>query len=167
MTMNAANFRFDHDLGPVYGLIGKGGLQQILLPRPGRPAPRVHMLHSAPNVVLGRTLQLAFEQYFNGVQEEFAGIPVDLSGGTPFQQAVWKAARGIPWGTTVTYAELAAQMGRPSSAARAVGQALAANPVPVVVPCHRVVGRKGRLIDYVAGVEWKRRLLGLENVWLA
>jgi methylated-DNA-[protein]-cysteine S-methyltransferase len=89
-------------------------------------------------------------------------IPVAFSGGTPFQLRVWDELRTIPRGSTVTYGELAVRIGRPG-AARAVGAAVARNPVSIVVPCHRVVGADGSLTGYAGGVERKRALLALEG----
>ena len=89
-------------------------------------------------------------------------ISVAFSGGTPFQRRVWEELRAIPRGTTVTYAELAARIGKPG-AARAVGSAVARNPISIVVPCHRVVGADGSLTGYAGGVERKRALLALEG----
>jgi len=91
-----------------------------------------------------------------------AGIPVAFRGGTPFQRRVWEELRTIPRGSTVTYGELAARIGMPG-AARAVGAAVAQNPVSIVVPCHRVVGSDGSLTGYAGGVERKRALLALEG----
>lgn len=90
-----------------------------------------------------------------------AVIPLDLHG-TAFQRAVWEALRTIPPGSTVTYAELAATMGR-AEAARAVGAACGANPAAVLVPCHRVLGRSGALTGYRWGLERKRWLLERER----
>ena len=87
--------------------------------------------------------------------------PVDLSSGTAFQKKVWAALRAIPAGTTVTYARLAASLKRPK-AARAVGGACGANPVPLIVPCHRVVAAQGGLGGFSGGLHWKRKLLGRE-----
>jgi AraC family transcriptional regulator, regulatory protein of adaptative response / methylated-DNA-[protein]-cysteine methyltransferase len=92
---------------------------------------------------------------------ELAALPLDL-GGTAFQRTVWQALREIPAGSTASYAEIAGRIGRPSSA-RAVAQACAANPVAILVPCHRVVGRDGRLAGYRWGVERKRTLLARET----
>lgn len=83
--------------------------------------------------------------------------------GTPFQERVWAALRGIPWGETVSYGELAARLGRPG-AARAVGAANARNPVCLLVPCHRVIAADGRLHGYAFGEATKRWLLELEGV---
>jgi methylated-DNA-[protein]-cysteine S-methyltransferase len=90
-------------------------------------------------------------------------IPVAFRGGTPFQRRVWEELQTIPRGSTVTYSELAARIGRPG-AARAVGAAVARNPVSIAVPCHRVVGADGSLTGYAGGVERKRALLSLEGV---
>ena len=89
------------------------------------------------------------------------GIPLDLRG-TPFQRAVWTALREIPPGRTQTYGQVAARIGRPG-AARAVARACAANPVALLVPCHRVVRADGNLSGYRWGVERKRQLLERES----
>jgi O-6-methylguanine DNA methyltransferase len=86
---------------------------------------------------------------------------LDLSTGTPFQEEVWDALRRIPRGETRTYGEIAADLGRPQ-AARAVGRACGANPVPVFVPCHRVQAAGGRLGGFSGGLRWKRLLLARE-----
>ena len=87
---------------------------------------------------------------------------LDLAQGTPFQQAVWRALLEIPCGETRTYKQIAEQIGRPR-AARAVGQAVGANPLPIVVPCHRVVAGNG-LGGFGGGLAMKRRLLEIERV---
>jgi O-6-methylguanine DNA methyltransferase len=107
----------------------------------------------------------ALVAYLNGLPADLSAVPVD-PGGTPFQRAVWAAARGIPPGETRTYREIAAAVGRPG-AARAVGQALGANPVPLLVPCHRVLAAGGRLGGFTGGVGLKARLLALEGVSVA
>lgn len=87
-------------------------------------------------------------------------VPLD-PGGTPFQQAVWQALRELPPGGTASYGEIAMRLGRPQ-AARAVGAAVGRNPLSIVVPCHRVLGRDGALTGYAGGLERKRALLALE-----
>jgi AraC family transcriptional regulator of adaptative response/methylated-DNA-[protein]-cysteine methyltransferase len=89
-------------------------------------------------------------------------VPIDIAG-TAFQQKVWRALRNIPRGSTTTYAELASAIGHPS-AARAVGTACGANPVAVVIPCHRVITSDGRISGYRWGVERKRLLLEREAI---
>lgn len=88
--------------------------------------------------------------------------PLDLAVGSRFQRAVWKALLAIPPGQTRSYAQVAALVGRPK-AARAVGQACGANPIPVLIPCHRVVSSDGGLGGFSAGIEWKKRLLAVED----
>lgn len=106
-------------------------------------------------------LTSAISSYFAG---EFAAIdtlPVQTAG-TPFQREVWRALRKIPCGTTVSYAEIAERIGRPT-AVRAVGLANGSNPIGVVVPCHRVIGSSGSLTGYGGGIERKRWLLEHES----
>ena len=93
-------------------------------------------------------------------------VPLDLSGGTAFQQSVWKALLEIPPGTTTSYGALGRQLGRPL-AVRAVGAAVGRNPLSVVVPCHRVLGADGSLTGYAGGIDRKRALLTLEHAPLA
>ena len=97
--------------------------------------------------------------------EDFRGIPVEASG-TAFQEAVWRALTGIPRGEVLTYSEVASLVGRPK-AVRAVGSACGANPVALLVPCHRVVASDGSLGGYRWGVERKARILSAEGVALA
>lgn len=100
------------------------------------------------------------DAYFSGERREF-DLPLSLSG-TPFERLVWDRLRAIPHGETRTYGEIAASIGRPG-ASRAVGRACGANPVLVVVPCHRVVGAGGKLTGFAAGLDAKRALLELEG----
>ena len=102
--------------------------------------------------------------YFAGEQAALASIPVE-TGGTPFQCSVWAALRRIPLGITTTYGALAASIGRPR-AVRAVGLANGANPVSIVVPCHRVIGSDGALTGFGGGLHRKRWLLEHEGVAL-
>src|SRR5690606_25333183 len=107
--------------------------------------------------------QEALERYFAGEPASFDGIPLDLTRGTPFQQSVWRAACAVPWGRTAAYGELAECLGRPKSAARAVGAALGANPIHILVPCHRFIAANGALVNFAAGLAWKQRLLEIEG----
>jgi methylated-DNA-[protein]-cysteine S-methyltransferase len=99
-------------------------------------------------------------EYFAGGRTRF-DLPL-APAGTPFQQAVWRALLAVPFGATSTYGAIARAVGRPS-AVRAVGSAVGANPLGIVVPCHRIVGRDGSLTGYAAGLERKARLLALER----
>jgi len=100
-------------------------------------------------------------RYFRGERVRFPD-KLDLRDATPFQYTVWGATRSIPYGETRSYIWVAREIGRPK-AARAVGQALAGNPFPIVVPCHRVIRSDGSPGGYAAGVEMKRRLLDMET----
>jgi methylated-DNA-[protein]-cysteine S-methyltransferase len=97
--------------------------------------------------------------YFAGAAQPF-DLPLDLHG-TPFQCSVWQALLRIPAGGTCSYADIAREIGAPK-AVRAVGAAVGKNPVSVVVPCHRVIGRDGSLTGYAGGVDRKKALLALE-----
>lgn len=105
------------------------------------------------------------DEYFEGRRASF-DLPVDTSPLPHFQQLVLGELVLVPYGEVTTYGALAARIGRPG-AARAVGGALNRNPVPIVLPCHRVVGASGSLVGYAGGLERKRALLGLEGALLA
>lgn len=100
------------------------------------------------------------EEYFAGARREFT-IPLTPRG-TEFQLAVWNALLDVPYGDTISYAELARRIGRPA-AVRAVGAANGANPIPVIIPCHRVIGSNGTLTGYGGGIERKQWLLAHEG----
>ena len=99
------------------------------------------------------------ETYFAGERDRF-DLPL-APAGTPFQREVWSTLRSIPYGETVSYGELARRLGR-SNAYRAVGAANGRNPIPIVIPCHRVIGSDGSLTGFGGGLAIKRRLLALE-----
>lgn len=98
--------------------------------------------------------------YFAGELEAF-DLPLAPKG-TPFQQKVWSELCKIPYGETISYGELARRIGNPN-ASRAVGLANGSNPIPIVIPCHRVIGANGKLTGYGAGLEIKEKLLALEQ----
>lgn len=104
------------------------------------------------------------QQYLRGERTRFE-LPLDLAGGTPFQRDVWQALLSIGCGHTTSYGALSQQLGRPD-AVRAVGAAVARNPVSVVVPCHRVLGKDGALTGYAGGLDRKSALLQLEGAAL-
>ncbi len=106
----------------------------------------------------------AVEKYFSGDCGALDAVPVELNG-TPFQRKVWEALRQIPAGSTLSYADLARRIGEPR-AVRAVGAANGANPVAVIVPCHRVIGTDGTLTGYGGGLDRKQWLLAHEGVLL-
>lgn len=107
-------------------------------------------------------LAKAMRDYFAGKKKPFDDIAVGFLSGTEFQKAVWKALAAIPDGAVVTYGELAKRIGRPGSG-RPVGQAVGANPITIVLPCHRVVGSTGALTGFGCGLPVKRILLRNEG----
>ncbi len=115
-------------------------------------------LEPAPRTL---TATVALARYFKGDLDAIDEIPVETAG-TPFQRAVWQALRTIPCGSTLSYGKLAQNIGQPD-AVRAVGAANGANPVAVVVPCHRVIGASGSLTGYGGGIARKRWLLDHET----
>lgn len=103
---------------------------------------------------------MQLEQYLCGKRAEF-DLPLDVQG-TPFQEAVWARLRAIPYGETRTYSDIAREIGNPA-AVRGVGAAVGANPALLVVPCHRVIGKNGKLTGFRDGLAVKERLLRLES----
>lgn len=104
------------------------------------------------------TIQL--DEYFQGKRTTFS-LPFKLTG-TPFQLAVWKELQNIPYGKTTSYKEIAQKINKPK-ACRAVGMANNKNPLPIIIPCHRVIGSNGKLIGYAGGLKLKNYLLELEQ----
>jgi methylated-DNA-[protein]-cysteine S-methyltransferase len=125
-----------------------------------RMEPRARAGADGDGVEILTTAKRQLEDYFAGKSDSFA-LPTRRAG-TEFQLAVWDALREVGYGKTITYGELAASIGRPN-AGRAVGQALAHNPLPIIVPCHRVVGHLGDLTGFGGGLDRKRLLLELES----
>jgi len=164
MTGKLKYITFSTNMGWV-GMLGtKKGLIRTALPQPSSQAAlkllgeRATYARWSPNLFNG--LIERFRIYFNGGQVAFPD-ELNLEGATPFQRRVWEVTRLIPYGDTRSYIWVAEQIGKPG-AARAVGQALARNPLPIIVPCHRVINVDGRLGGFSGGVEMKRRLLKLE-----
>ncbi len=154
-------------------LIGPQGLARLTFPGEGLEPCRAWAARWWPGCRVrergardgGGSVAAVEEQlraYFAGTLRVFT-VPLDLRG-TEFQLSVWEALRGVPYGQTVSYAALAAAIGRPR-AVRAVGRANGANPVPIVVPCHRVIGSDGGLVGFGGGLGLKRSLLSLERTW--
>jgi methylated-DNA-[protein]-cysteine S-methyltransferase len=142
---------------------GPGEAASVRLHRErGRPRSDASVRDDSDEVLVRATEQLA--AYFAGELEEF-DLPL-APRGTPFQQQVWAELRRIPYGATASYGEIAARLGRTGHGARAVGVANGRNPIPVIVPCHRVVGASGAMTGYGGGMERKRRLLHLEGAAL-
>jgi methylated-DNA-[protein]-cysteine S-methyltransferase len=124
------------------------------------PAPAGWKQDKTPFAEVVRQL----EAYFRGELREF-DVPLALEG-TEFQRRVWNALRGIPYGETISYLQLAERIGNPK-AVRAVGLANWSNPIPIIVPCHRVIGSDGSLTGFGGGISTKKKLLELESKQLS
>lgn len=145
-------------IGPLLLVASPRGVRRIEFPRNGRVVmPEVGLRRDAERLA-GAVAQL--HDYFSGVRLDFDFACDAL--GTAFQHAVWSALRAIPLGETLSYGELARRIGRPN-ASRAVGAANGANPLPIVVPCHRVIGSDGSLTGFGGGLPTKRWLLEHER----
>ncbi len=140
----------------------EAGLTEIVLPKKTRRSVE-HELGAAAGTPDDGLIDLVgrFRAYFNGEAVDFPDR-LDLSAATPFQRSVWEAARQIPRGETRSYSWVAEQAGRPL-AVRAAGGALGKNPLPVIVPCHRVIAMDGSLGGFSGGLTMKRRLLDIES----
>lgn len=156
--------RYSSPLGPMIVAATARGLAGVWFAGQ-RHLPDHAAWPQAPNhpVLLQATRQLA--DYFAGRRTTF-DVPLDLQGGTPFQQSVWRALLAIPRGRTVSYGALSRDVGRPA-AVRAVGAAVGRNPLSIVVPCHRVLGSDGSLTGYAGGLDRKTALLQLEGALIA
>lgn len=149
-----ARLAVDTPFGPMV-LEGEETLTRLWLPN-ALPDNRGREEES-PLLRAARTQLL---EYLSGARRSF-DLPLDPAG-TDFQRSVWEALRAIPYGQTRTYGEIAAAVGRPR-AVRAVGQANHVNPLPIFIPCHRVVGKNGALTGYAGGLDLKGALLALES----
>lgn len=144
---------FDSPIGPLGIVMDAEAIVRIdFVPDAAIPVSTHPVLDAAKEQLM---------EYFAGSRKTF-DLPLN-SGGTAFQKRVWQALTQIPYGETETYGQLAARIDAPK-AARAVGQANNRNPIPIVIPCHRVIGANGSLVGYSDGVDIKRRLLELEGV---
>ena len=147
------------------GILGSSkGILRTTLPQPsaqdarrllGEPAS-----YAEPSPNPFTSLIKRFQAYLSGGRIDFPD-EIDLSGATPFQRQTWQATKTIPYGDTRSYQWVARQTGKPG-ASQAVGQALARNPLPIIIPCHRVVNADGRLGGFGGGLDTKRWLLHLE-----
>ena len=147
----------DTPVGPVYVAAENGTVTRIgFAARPREP-------HARDDAGLAFA-RAALERYFAREEPEpAAAVPYRLQG-TPFQKAVWAALIEIPFGETVSYGELARRIGQPG-ASRAVGMANHQNPLPILVPCHRVIGASGDLVGFGGGLAIKRKLLEFEGAF--
>lgn len=149
----------DSPLGPLLAAMRAGALVRLAFPREGaaaRPRPEWRRGDDAFGA-----LRTQLDEYFAGERTAF-DLRFELAGGG-FQQKVWSALTDIPFGETVSYGEIARRIGEGVAASRAVGTACGENPVPIVVPCHRVIGADGALVGFGGGLSAKRYLLALER----
>lgn len=166
--LDAAYDVVETPIGPLLVAATDRGILQIAFdPNPERHLERIARIAGprvirAPRAVDETRREL--DEYFEGTRREF-DLTIDLRGTTPFTERVLGELALVPYGRTSTYAELAARSGRPK-AARAVGMVMNRNPVPIVLPCHRIVGSSGSLVGYGGGIEIKERLLRLEGALL-
>lgn len=146
-----------------YGYIevqyNKKGLVKLELPVPKKP--RICSQKTKNENALIKRLKKDLQGYFNGKQTRF-NFPLDLTGYTKFQVKVWKALQKVPYGKVRSYKWLAERSGNKKSC-RAVGNALGKNPLPVIIPCHRITLSNGRMGGFSSGIKWKKKLLGLEK----
>ena len=153
---------YDLAAGPLGAMliVARGGMLAGIHFQGGRHLPDVDAgWQRAPSHPLLRTARAQLDDHFAG---GWTGFDLPLAPmGTPFQRAVWNAIATVPYGTTMSYRELARRAGRPGSV-RAAGTATGRNPWAIVVPCHRIVGSDGALTGYAGGLERKRALLDLE-----
>jgi methylated-DNA-[protein]-cysteine S-methyltransferase len=158
---------FETGIGWIAVLASNRGLRATTLPLP-TPEQALAVLglegRTARPDTRGLTdLVKRLRDYLGGQRVDFPD-DLEIGLGTPFQQRVWAATRLIPYGETRSYRWVAGQIGS-SRAARAVGQALGRNPLPIVVPCHRVIASDGRLVGFGGGLAMKRHLLEMERAW--
>lgn len=133
---------------------GDGALTHVLFERQSPPAG------AAPDPARCAAAVAQLREYFAGERTDF-DLPL-APAGSEFQRRVWQELRTVEYGVVTDYRSLGARIGRPM-AARAVGRANATNPIPIVIPCHRVIGANGSLTGYAGGLEAKQRLLDLES----
>ncbi len=145
-------------VGPLRLVVDAHGLRQIAFVQERHPKTLPAHATRSPAAVAPARIQL--EQYFAGDRQQFE-LPLHPLG-TPFQLTVWQALAQIPYGETTSYGELAQRIGQ-ARAVRAVGAANGRNPLPIVLPCHRVIGSNGQLTGFGGGLPTKRFLLSLER----
>jgi methylated-DNA-[protein]-cysteine S-methyltransferase len=150
--------RVTSPIGVLTLIADEAGLREINFPHNGQPAAVDSGCHEEESKFAEVTHQL--RAYFAGELENF-DLPLAPKG-TPFQQNVWGELCKIPYGETISYGELARRMGNPN-ASRAVGLANGSNPIPIIIPCHRVIGSNGKLTGYGGGLPIKEKLLALER----
>ena len=160
MTSPPVKTTFDSPLGPMLLAATAQGLTGVWF-TDQRHGPDASGWPTSPQHPLLQQAQQALLRYFAGEAVGF-DLPLDLSGGTAFQQSVWRALLQIPRSAHASYGQISTQIGNPK-AVRAVGAAVGRNPLSIIVPCHRVLGADGSLTGYAGGLERKVALLRLEG----
>ncbi len=157
---------FETKMGWVGLLASEKGLVRTTLPRVSKEGAISELILNRSRAAFSpdffKDLTRIFVRYFNGEEVSFPA-EIDLSSGTPFQQSVWRITSLIPYGEVRSYRWVAEGLGD-GRMARATGQALGKNPLPLVIPCHRVIGSDGGLCGFGGGLNLKKRLLRLEKV---
>ena len=159
---------FDTPIGACGIAWSEHGLTRLQLPASSRSATEKRLARSAqPDAPPPRIAEVIDEvqRYLTGTKVEFSSVALDLPDVVPFHSKVYDAARSVGWGRTASYGDLARQIGAPGEA-REVGQALARNPIPIIIPCHRILTSDGKIGGFSAygGTTTKERLLSLEGV---
>lgn len=157
--MNIHYTRIDSPIGPLLLAASDAGMHAIEFPDARHPVRRGDDWVESGHPLLDRARQ-QLDEYFAGERRRF-DLPLAPQG-TPFQRQVWETLATIGYGQTLSYGQLAARIGRPS-ASRAVGAANGRNPIPIVLPCHRVIGANGSLTGFGGGLPTKQFLLRLEG----
>lgn len=162
--LEVASASLTTELGPVWILATQSGLRGLGLGSREAPSAREARalgIHYVKRPRWTDPARRALEGYFEG-QAPALDLKLDLAEGSRFERRVWEATRRVPYGAVVSYGTLAGRLGLPG-AARAVGNALGKNPVPIVVPCHRVIHGDRSIGGFSSGLRWKRFLLELER----
>jgi len=170
LMTGARHHLFDTAFGVAGIAWGERGITRFQLPASDRRAVerRIGALgepSDPPPPIAGAIAEA--QRYFAGAREDFTATPLDLSGVDPFRRQIYDVLRTIGYGETLTYGELAARIGAPGGA-QAVGQAMGSNPIPLIIPCHRVLAAGGKIGGFSApgGADTKERMLALEGVYI-
>ena len=143
-------------------IISNDGVREILINKKPNTKKSALISQVSPDNVRISKVFTQLQEYFNRQRNEF-DLPLEILG-TDFQKKVWNELKKIPYGETISYGELANRMGA-KNLMRAVATANGANPIPIIIPCHRVIGADGSLTGYGGGLEVKQKLLELEGSW--
>ena len=158
-------YPYECSMGTFYLEASEGKLERIYLKKESLPPDAQIWERDAgmgPKPKIIRRAMSQLDEYFLGMRKEF-NLALDMKG-TEFEKRVWEETRKIPYGETISYGELSLRLTGDTKASRAVGRAMGKNPIPIVVPCHRVVGSDGSLTGFEGGLDMKANMLALE--WL-